>query len=276
MSLSSPATASTAAFTCSARPTHFRQGTYPAIGLMAIGISWELGGRPRRRPLMPVSWRWSIRRRASGRVMRIMSCTRWPRRVARVARRARPWPLLRTLLPAFSTTWSRATTQGRAWATGTGYDLATGLGSVNAANLVNNCASVSFNHTTSALTNLSPTTVTHGLPVSFTINVAPGSGSGTPTGDVSLIAQAGNSSSNSTGIGSFTLSNGSFSGTTNMLPGGKYGVTAHYAGNGTYGASDSTPPVQVTVSPEGSQTHVALLTFDPTTGKETNPNATSI
>jgi len=52
-------------------------------------------------------------------------------------------------------------------------------------------------------------------------------------------------------------------------------VTAHYAGNGTYGASDSTPPVQVTVSPEGSQTHVALLTFDPVTGQETSSNAPS-
>ncbi len=61
-----------------------------------------------------------------------------------------------------------------------------------------------------------------------------------------------------------------------MLPGGSYGVTAHYAGNGTYGASDSTPPVQVTVNPEGSQTHVALLTFDPTTGLETSSNATSL
>ena len=61
-----------------------------------------------------------------------------------------------------------------------------------------------------------------------------------------------------------------------MLPGGSYGVTAHYAGDGTYGASDSTPPVQVTVNPESSQTHVALLTFDPVTGQETSSNATSV
>jgi hypothetical protein len=47
-----------------------------------------------------------------------------------------------------------------------------------------------------------------------------------------------------------------------MLPGGTYGVTAHYAGNGTDGASDSTPPVQVTVSPESSQTRVLLVTED--------------
>jgi hypothetical protein len=166
-----------------------------------------------------------------------------------------------------------------AWTTTAGYDLATGLGSVNAANLVKNWTSVSFNPTTTTLPDLSPTTLTHGQSVNFTVNVAPSSGSGTPTGDVSLIAQAGSSSSNVTGIGSFALSKGSssssFSGTTKMLPGGSYGVTAHYAGDGTFGASDSTPPVQVTVNPEGSQTHVALLTFDSTTGQETSSNASS-
>jgi hypothetical protein len=168
-----------------------------------------------------------------------------------------------------------------AWTTGAGYDLATGLGSVNAMNLVDKWTSVSFTATTTALSlsttpPTSPVTLTHGTPVSFTINVAPKSGSGTPTGDVSLIAQAGTPPSNVTGIGSFTLSSGSSSGTTDMLPGGSYGVTAHYAGDGTYGASDSTPAVPVTVSAEGSQTRVALLTFNPTTGQETSSNATSL
>jgi hypothetical protein len=163
-----------------------------------------------------------------------------------------------------------------AWTTTTAYDLATGLGSVNAANLVNKWTSVSFSPTTTTLASLSPTTLTHGQPVSFTVNVAPNSGKPTPTGDVSLIAQTGSSSSIVTGIGSFTLTNGSFSGSTNMLPGGTYGVTAHYAGDGKNGSSDSTPPVQITVSPEGSQTHIALLTFDPSTGQETSSNATSI
>jgi subtilase family serine protease len=163
-----------------------------------------------------------------------------------------------------------------AWTTSANYDLATGLGSVNAANLVNKWTSVSFAPTTTTLVNLSPTTLTHGQPVNFTINVAPGSGSGTPTGDVSFIAQTGGSSTHVAGIGPFTLSGRSVTNSTNMLPGGTYGVAAHYAGNGTYGASDSTPPVQVTVNPEGSQTHVALLTFDPVTGLETSSNATSV
>jgi hypothetical protein len=163
-----------------------------------------------------------------------------------------------------------------AWSTNAGYDLATGLGSVNAANLVNKWTSVSFTPSTTTLANLSPTSVTHGQPVSFTINVAPSSGSGTPTGDVSLIAQTGGSPTNRTGIGSFALNNGSFSGSTNMLPGGTYGVTAHYAGNGTYGASDSAPPVQVTVNPESSQTRVALVTLDPMMGEVISSNATSV
>jgi hypothetical protein len=161
--------------------------------------------------------------------------------------------------------------------------LATGLGSVNAANLVKNWSSVSFAPTATTLSlsttpATNPITLTHGQPVTVSIQVAPQSGAGTPTGDLSLIAQTSNSQGNSptTGIGSFALSQGSFSGTTNMLPGGSYGVTAHYAGNGTYGASNSTPPLQVTVNAENSQTRVALLTFDPVTGLETSSNATSV
>jgi subtilase family serine protease len=161
------------------------------------------------------------------------------------------------------------------WMAAAGYDLATGLGSVNAANLVNNWTSVSFKPTTTTLSNLSPTTTAHGQPVSFSVSVAPGTGSGTPTGDVSVNAQTGSSSSGVTVIGSFPLSGGSVSSSTNLLPGGTYSVTAHYAGDGNYGASDSAP-VQVSITPEGSQTHIALLTFDPITGNETSSNATSV
>jgi hypothetical protein len=163
-----------------------------------------------------------------------------------------------------------------AWTTNPGYDLATGLGSMNVTNLVKNWSSVSFAPTTTTLANLSPTTVTHGQPVNFTVQVAPQSGTAIPTGDASLIAQTGNSTSQATGIGAFKLSDGAFSGSTNMLPGGTYGVTAHYAGNGTLGASDSTPPITVTVNPENSQTHLAVVTFNPVTGSVTSANATSV
>ncbi|MGO8791708.1 MAG: Ig-like domain repeat protein [Terriglobia bacterium] len=164
-----------------------------------------------------------------------------------------------------------------AYPSATGYDLATGLGSVNVANLVKNWKS---NFTTSTTTlSLStnpatnPITLTHGQPINFTVSVAPGSGSGTPAGDVSLIPQNNSQSTiSTTGIGPFTLSGGSVSGSTLMLPGGSYNVTAHYAGNGTYAASDSSP-VAVKVSTEVSKTIISLVTPGPTytTGASTLP-----
>ena len=100
--------------------------------------------------------------------------------------------------------------------------------------------------------------------------MAPQSGTGTPTGTVSLIS---NLSSDNAGIGSFTLSNGTATGTTTALPGGTYNVTAHYAGDGTFGASDSSP-ISVTVNKENSSVHLGLITFD-TSGHVISSNATS-
>jgi subtilase family serine protease len=143
-----------------------------------------------------------------------------------------------------------------AWLTTAGYDLATGLGTVNAANLVNNWTSVSFTPTSTTLS-ISPTTLTHGQSVGITVNVAPAP----PTGDVSLIGGPNNSN---LGIAFQSLtSSGTLSTSTTYLPGGTYGVAARYAGNGTYGSSTSTPPVTVTVSPETSKTFVQVLAYTP-------------
>jgi len=162
-----------------------------------------------------------------------------------------------------------------AWVADPGYDLATGLGSVNATNLVNHWSTVSFAPTTTTLAlsttpPTSPVTITHGQAVNVSVQVASASG-GTPTGNVSLLAPPGPTASSTAGIASFVLANGAASGATPYLPGGTYAVTAHYAGDGTFGASDSAPPVQVTVSPEPSVTHVHLVTgFFPLSFTATN------
>ncbi len=164
-----------------------------------------------------------------------------------------------------------------AYPAGTGYDLATGLGSVNVANLVNHwtsnftTSSTTLSLSTSPVTN--PVSLTHGQPINFNVNVT--AGNVTPTGDVSLIAQTGSAVNNQTAIGPFTLSGGSASGSTIMLPGGSYNVTAHYAGNGTFAASDSTPGIPVTVSQESSKTEIRLVTFNPTTGVISYGNTTA-
>ncbi len=138
-----------------------------------------------------------------------------------------------------------------------GYDLATGLGSVNVTNLLNRWSSVAFTATTSTLV-LSPTTFTHGSSANVTIHVAPSSGSGVPTGDVSLVTA---SNTSLQGVTSFTLSAGTASSTSADLPGGTYDVHAHYAGDGIFAASDSAPTT-VTVSREGSTTALFALGLD--------------
>jgi len=131
---------------------------------------------------------------------------------------------------------------------GTGYDQATGLGSVNANNLVTQWSSVTFLPSTTTLNSLTPTTITHGQPVNFSVTVSPQSGTGIPTGEISLQGGAGGTTPASTAV---SLSNGTVSGTTNLLPAGTYSVTAHYPGDDTYAASNSSP-ISVTVSKENS------------------------
>ena len=146
-----------------------------------------------------------------------------------------------------------------------GYDRATGLGSVNANNLVTQWSSVTSLPSTTKLNSLTPTTITHGQAVNFSVTVAPQSGTGTPTGLVSLVG-----GSNSQPFAGFSLSGGAVSGTSEMLPGGSYSVTAHYDGDATYGPSDSSP-ISVTVAKENTQPQVFLVTFN-SNGSLLNPD----
>jgi len=158
------------------------------------------------------------------------------------------------------------------YATTAGYDLATGLGTVNANNLVNEWSSVSNTPSTTTLTlnGGNPVNITHGSSVPVSVSVAPNSP--VPTGDVALLAmQIGNS----TNFGTLTLSSGTASASVNTLPGGaSYSVQARYAGDANYEASDSNA-VTVTVSPEASKTGLGIITFDPVSGHVINTNATN-
>jgi hypothetical protein len=167
------------------------------------------------------------------------------------------------------------------FATTTGYDEATGLGSVNVANLVNQWttyAGAFKGSKFSAFTVGPPATITHGQPIAVAATVVPQSGTGTPTGSVALIANNGTSASGEQNAPqTLQLTNGSLPAgtTTDFLPGGKsYSLTAHYSGDGTYAPADSSP-VTVTVNPEASKSTVAIVTYDPNTGQVLNPNATS-
>jgi hypothetical protein len=131
---------------------------------------------------------------------------------------------------------------------GSGYNLATGLGSVDISALVNDWASDSLTATNTTLS-LDKTTFTHGTSVNVTSHVTPAAA----TGDVAITNNYA-SQAQATSSGSpfrLALSNGSASGGYSQLPGGTYNVYANYGGTGTYAGSTS-QPVQVTVSPEDS------------------------
>jgi subtilase family serine protease len=167
------------------------------------------------------------------------------------------------------------------FATTAGYDEATGLGSVNVANLVNQWSTYSgaFKGSKfSAFTVGPPATITHGQSIAVSATVVPQSGTGTPTGSVVLIANNGTSASQEQAAPqTLPLTNGSLPAgtTTDFLPGGKsYSLTAHYSGDATFAPADSTP-VTVTVNPESSKSLFSLVTYD-SNGAVVNPNATTI
>lgn len=145
---------------------------------------------------------------------------------------------------------------------GTGYDMATGLGSVNVANLVTQWNTVSFNPTTTTLS-LGASAIPHGSPMPFTVTVKPSSGSGVPSGDVSLIAVTAPNGVDGVffTVGSWTLNGGSVSSSADTIPGGNVLMSAYYAGDTTFAPSSSAFSDYFTVTPEPSTTTLSVLTF---------------
>jgi subtilase family serine protease len=148
---------------------------------------------------------------------------------------------------------------------GPGYDLATGLGSLDANALVADWRKAVFQPTTTTLS-LSPTTFIHGTQVLIKSTVTPATGSGTPTGDIGLIT---NGALQLPQGDAFRLASGVVDTNTFLFPGGAYQVTAEYAGDGDFTASNS-PPVTLTVTPESSS--IQFTAYSPT-GNVVNADA---
>ena len=151
----------------------------------------------------------------------------------------------------------------------TGYDQASGLGSVDATQMVNNWLTAGMVTTTSTLQLNGATTAlnfVHGQSVTVAGTVS-GSG-GTPTGDLALVDDLSPASyPGQEAIATFSLSGGAISGTTNALPGGSYNVSAHYGGDSTFAQSDSNA-IAVTVGAESSTTNLKVVGYyDPATGQ---------
>ncbi|HEX8817954.1 MAG TPA: Ig-like domain repeat protein [Terriglobales bacterium] len=155
---------------------------------------------------------------------------------------------------------------------GLGYDLASGLGSLNATSFVKNWVAHSLVPTTTTL-QLSSVSTTHGQPVIVNVVVSPGKPGVQPTGTVSLLAANSHRESHENcasptsptriqgiPLNRFTLIGGALSTTTSSLPGGMCEIWAHYPGDANTAPSDSNL-VDVTVTPEASRTKLSICSY---------------
>lgn len=174
-------------------------------------------------------------------------------------------------------------TKTPAFTTGSGYDLATGLGTVNVANLATawGTAVGTFKGSVTSLKingGTGQVNITHGTAVTATVTVGPKSpATGTPTGDVAVVAPSAANGGGSDGIqaAGTALASGTATIAGVILPGGTYQATAHYAGDGTFAPSDDLTGVPVVVGKENSALQMAIVAFDINTGNITNGNATT-
>jgi len=160
-------------------------------------------------------------------------------------------------------------TSSVAYAAATGYDPATGLGSINVTNLLAKWSNFTRMGTTTTISNLSGGAAS-GSNFSATVIVTSAS-----AGDVSLTALGSNDpNSVLASFGPFSLSSGSATVQTNLLPPGTAYVSAHYAGDATHAASSAAPvKLAAPVAGAGFTSHVLLnfVTFD----NNGNPVATT-
>jgi subtilase family serine protease len=155
-----------------------------------------------------------------------------------------------------------------AYSSGLGYDLATGLGSVNVTNLLNKWSTPGG--LTSTSVTLSPGSISGAVGTAFTLSGKVTSGSGTPSGvvvfenastglptgnDPQINIDANNLTSNPAALDA----NGAYSVSTPFLPAGSYNLKAHYGGDSTHAPNDSSA-ISVNLSKQATAVLASFVT----------------
>jgi subtilase family serine protease len=120
-----------------------------------------------------------------------------------------------------------------------GFDLATGLGTLNVANVVNGWSATTGSATATVTVTPTPTSILSNQ--TMTVKVAVSGASGTPTGSVFVTGGGFNSATQTLTSGSYT-----FTVPANTLTAGTDTFTAHYSGDPTYAPASGTANVTVT------------------------------
>ena len=152
------------------------------------------------------------------------------------------------------------TVDAASFPTGTGYDEATGLGSIDLNNIMNAWPAVTTLAGSRVTIAAGSTSVAANANDTLAIAVAPASGSGTAAGTVAITVDG-------TAITTLTLVNGVASYVFTSPVSGNHSVVAAYAGNGVYAASSTT--VQLTVTAIGGFT-LAVPNVTVSNGSQSN------
>ncbi len=145
-----------------------------------------------------------------------------------------------------------------------GYDLATGLGSVDVNKLATSWATPTGSGTATVALTASAAHITHGDAVTTDTTIT-GSGTTAPSGDFSIFAgteAVAQSTTTGAGAVAYTFSPGYGV----LLPGGTYNLKSHYAGDANYAAADSNL-VAITVDPEPTTTTAVVSPAAPIFGQ---------
>jgi Pro-kumamolisin, activation domain/Bacterial Ig-like domain (group 3) len=143
-----------------------------------------------------------------------------------------------------------------AFAAAAGYDEATGLGSINVTNLVNNWTALSRIGTTTTLSG--PSTATLNATVKYSGTLTKASGTAAPTGLVQLEDMA---TGETVDQAALSGSGTTYSISTPFMPAGSYNLVAHYGGDGVYAASNSAP-IAINIAKAASTVVVNFVNFD--------------
>lgn len=141
------------------------------------------------------------------------------------------------------------------YSAGTGYDLVTGLGAVDAFNLTNALSGTAAKAATSSALTYQPSTVVTGQATTFTSTVTTSATGTTPTGTVVFAVDGG------TPTAGVAVSGGVATYSTTFTTGGSHTVTAVYSGDTTYYGSTATvsASVAVAVNPNNIGTMTSLV-----------------
>jgi subtilase family serine protease len=137
---------------------------------------------------------------------------------------------------------------------GPGYDLATGLGSIDLYALANAWPMSTGTSLVSTTTTISASTTTPNIGQNVTFTIGVSSSSGTPTGTVTITVDG------TAQTPTLTLTNGTATYTTSFSTPGAHTVEASYSGDSTYASSNATASITASVISTGVGTFTLAAT----------------